>query len=106
MTAGVVLKVNKIPFEDGLHLVQYLKGNGFAVIDINHHRASQIRSSIEKAVGKRNPKILAFVDAIDEIHEDDVEIAGVIYPVLDVVDTDEVKTLSLIQEVLGIVATG
>lgn len=106
MTTGIVLKVDRIPFEDGLHLIQYLKGNGFAPIDINSQRPAQVRAAIEKAQSGRNKKIPILLDVIDEYQGEEVEILGTLYPVLDVTERDEVKTLSLIQEALGIVATG
>ena len=104
---GILLKVDRIPFEDGLHLIQYLRLNGFEVVDVNTQRPAQVRLAIETI--RQRKKIPALVDVIDEYKSDangDVQILGNIYPVLDVTETDETKTLSLIQEVLGVIAHG
>jgi hypothetical protein len=106
MSTGIFLKVDQIPFEDGLHLMQYLKSNGFIPIDVNHQRPSQISAAIKKTQTGRK-QIPVLVDACDEFKcSDEIDLLGTVYPVLDITDPDELKTLSLIQETLGIVATG
>jgi hypothetical protein len=108
MSNGILLKVDRIPVEDGVHLIQFLRTNGFEVVDINTQKPAQVRLAIEEIISKKK-KIPILVDVLDEYSADEngkEHVLGKSYPVLDVTETNEVKTLSLIQEALGIIAHG
>ena len=108
MSNGILLKLDRIPVEDGLHLIQFLRLNGFEVVDINTQKPAQVRMAIEEIVGKKK-KIPVLVDVLDEYQADkdgNEHVLGNTYPVLDVIETDEVLTLSYIHEALGIIAHG
>jgi len=104
---GITLRPTGIGMFDALHLINYLKQHNFFPIDINHERIGNVRLAIADAKSQGKHPLL--VDVIRQYPPDkhgNFVFDGDVYPVLEVTSIDEVYTYSLIQELMGMIATG